>query len=103
MTPWRGGPRPEAVGRHAAEDDPVHLGEIERHRGEAGAADGRDPVHGEQLPEHRGVGEGRGEQKGRNPFEIVKANGPFAGIGHNGAPTIAMDQAPGMSAWASGS
>ena len=46
---------------------------------------------------------GRGEQKGRNPFEIVKANGPFAGIGHNGAPTIAMDKAPGMSAWASGS
>ena len=47
--------RPEAVGRHAAENDRVHLCEIERHRREPCAADGGDAVFRKQLPQHGGV------------------------------------------------
>ena len=59
-TVWRDdafgrGTHPQAVGRHAAEDHGVHLGEVERHGRKSGAIDGGDTVLGEELPQHCGV------------------------------------------------
>jgi len=44
----------QAIGRHAAEHDGVHLGEIERHRREARALDRGDAVFREAA-KHDGV------------------------------------------------
>ena len=46
---------PKSVGRHAAEDDCVHLREIQRDRREPGTVDCGDAVLREELPQHRGV------------------------------------------------
>jgi hypothetical protein len=51
----RGGTRPEAVGRHAAEDDTVHFGEVERHSRKTGAVDCGYAVLGEELPQHHSI------------------------------------------------
>ncbi len=62
MTPSADG-RIQAVGRHAAEHHGVHLGEIQRQAGQAGAFDRGDAVLRKQLTQHRRVlvGYGRAE------------------------------------------
>ena len=57
-TVWRDDARgrrahPQSVGRHAAEDDPVHFREVERDRREPGPVDGGDTVLCEELPTSR--------------------------------------------------
>src|SRR5262249_16913314 len=46
---------PKSVGRHAAEDDAVHLREVERDRREPGTVDRGDTVLREELPQNRSV------------------------------------------------
>jgi hypothetical protein len=80
---------PQAVRRHAAEDDGVHLGKVERHGREPGAADRGDTVLRKELPQHRCIlignrgaelreDAGRQAKPGRDRVEMSR---PGAGSG----------------------